>query len=344
MQKKMDFVKNVLFWSVAAALYYTGVKYLLPALLPLILAFGTVWGVDHLCRPISQKLSLSHTNLRLYVLLLLFCGALVCIYFAVRFALPALQQQISSLPYIYQNTIRPLIAKIGNMTDKVFTRFIKGSSSSFDLADTLTNQGLLLATDIAKRAAVGMGKVFPSMMMHVAFYLMCCLLFAADFEKVKTAPMRFLSKERQMAVTDILQRTAQTLFGMVKAAAQLSGIVFFILWAGFWLIGAGHPFLTAAAAAVIDLLPVFGCGIVLLPMSGAYFLSGNVFSAVGCLCLYGIVSTAKSILEPRLTGKQVGLHPALSLILAFFGMRLFGVWGIPVLPLTGVLVLSYLTP
>ncbi len=341
MQKKVQFLTDAAFYLTVGALYYFGVKYLLPAVFPLLAAFATVYGVDILCAKLAKDKRMHKNALRVYlVLAAIGCCGLFCV-FAIKVCLPAAQKAVGGLPYFYKNTLLPAAGKLIALSDRLFggAPGIKNS-----LYDTVARSGMELVGSFGANMAAGFGKVLPNAMMQGAFYLVCCLLFAADFEKIKRAPFLFLPKPAQQTVKDMLHRTAQVSGGMAKAAVQLAWVTFLLLWAGLWLIGIKRVLLTSALVALCDLLPVLGCGAVLLPWGVITFLQGNRYRAIALFCLWGVVSAVKSILEPKLTGKQVGLHPALSLALAFFGLKLFGLWGIVVLPLTGVLAAGFLMP
>ena len=44
------------------------------------------------------------------------------------------------------------------------------------------------------------------------------------------------------------------------------------------------------------------------------------------------------MIEPRIVGKQIGLHPLITLIAMFVGLQLFGLAGMILLPMTAVVL------
>ena len=52
------------------------------------------------------------------------------------------------------------------------------------------------------------------------------------------------------------------------------------------------------------------------------------------MCTYGAAVITRTVLEPRLMGRQLGLDPLLTLVALYAGFRL---WGIPGLLLTPIL-------
>ena len=51
------------------------------------------------------------------------------------------------------------------------------------------------------------------------------------------------------------------------------------------------------------------------------------------LVLYLIITVIRNIIEPKIVGKQIGLHPVLTLMSMYVGTNLFGVVGLFGLPI-----------
>jgi len=46
------------------------------------------------------------------------------------------------------------------------------------------------------------------------------------------------------------------------------------------------------------------------------------------LIIYLIVTVIRNYLEPKIVGAQLELHPIITLVSMFIGLRLFGFWGL----------------
>jgi predicted PurR-regulated permease PerM len=79
----------------------------------------------------------------------------------------------------------------------------------------------------------------------------------------------------------------------------------------------------------------------LIPWGILLLLQGTPFGGWGLLVLYALISVTRTILEPRFLGRQIGLHPLLTLLALYAGFRLFGFWGMLLLPV-GVMLLKQL--
>jgi predicted PurR-regulated permease PerM len=60
------------------------------------------------------------------------------------------------------------------------------------------------------------------------------------------------------------------------------------------------------------------------------------------LGLYAAVALARSVLEPRFLGKQLGLDPLITLIALYAGYRLWGIGGMIIAPMLAVAAVQLL--
>lgn len=121
--------------------------------------------------------------------------------------------------------------------------------------------------------------------------------------------------------------------GVLRAELILMLMTFFVLTAAFLLLRIPNALGLAALTALIDALPVFGAGIVLLPWALTSLLLGSTRRALGLLLSWGTVTLVRSLTQAKLLGDQIGLDPLASLLSVYVGWRVCGVWGMLVFPL-----------
>ena len=85
---------------------------------------------------------------------------------------------------------------------------------------------------------------------------------------------------------------------------------------------------------------MLGTGIALVPWAAVSLLQGEHFRAIGLLCIFGAATLARSTLEPRLVGRQLGLDPLVTLTALYAGFRLWGFPGLLVAPILTAAVKS----
>ena len=115
---------------------------------------------------------------------------------------------------------------------------------------------------------------------------------------------------------------------------------FAIVCGGFLLLRIPYAPVWAALTALVDAIPILGTGTVLLPWALICFLQGETVRALGLLGTYAVAMLSRSILEPRLVGKQLGLDPLVTLAALYTGFRIWGIAGMILSPVICVAVLE----
>ena len=129
-----------------------------------------------------------------------------------------------------------------------------------------------------------------------------------------------------------------TLGGWLRAQLKLMGITFLILNVGLLVLRVRYPLLAALVITVVDALPVFGTGTVLVPWAALACLLGNVPKGIALLALFAVISVVHSVLEPKLMASQAGLPPLASLAAMYVGFCAMGVTGMVLAPVLLLLV------
>ncbi|MDO4740006.1 MAG: sporulation integral membrane protein YtvI, partial [Eubacteriales bacterium] len=133
-----------------------------------------------------------------------------------------------------------------------------------------------------------------------------------------------------------------SLFAYIRAILILASITFVELLIGLTILRLPYAILIAFLCAVLDALPAIGTGWVLTPWSIVCFVMGNYRLGIGLLVLYLITWLVRQLLEARVVGGQVGIHPLLLLFSMYLGMQLFGILGLLVGPLMAIVLRSFL--
>lgn len=117
--------------------------------------------------------------------------------------------------------------------------------------------------------------------------------------------------------------------------AQLVIMVFDAILSAIGLYILGNPYylVIGILLGVIDALPLFGTGTILIPWGIISIFLGNPATGIGLLILYGILGVMRQIVEPKIMGKQMNMDLLTSLIFMYVGYRLFGIWGFVLGPL-----------
>lgn len=121
--------------------------------------------------------------------------------------------------------------------------------------------------------------------------------------------------------------------GVLRAQLILMVMTFFELLIAFLLLRIPGAAGLAALTALIDALPVFGTGVVLLPWALVCLLLGETKRGLGLLASWGVSCLVRSCAQAKLLGDQIGLDPLASLLSVYVGWRVCGVGGMLLFPI-----------
>ncbi len=70
------------------------------------------------------------------------------------------------------------------------------------------------------------------------------------------------------------------------------------------------------------------------------FATGNSKLGIGLAVLYVTTSVVRQILEPKIVGDNIGLHPLATLVSLYIGLQLGGMVGMILGPITLIIIIS----
>jgi sporulation integral membrane protein YtvI len=125
----------------------------------------------------------------------------------------------------------------------------------------------------------------------------------------------------------------KALGGWFLAELKLAAVAFVLLLVGFMLLRMEHSLLLAGLITLVDAFPVLGVGTILVPWSLLRLIQGDPATGFGLLGLYAVIWLIRSVLEPKLIGKELGLDPLVTLLCIYGGLRLWGIGGMLLAPI-----------
>lgn len=322
-----------------------GLRYLLPIALPFLLGGLLALVSEPLVKVFHRRLHLPRwaaTGIGVTMtltLLLLSVMVLVALLLrqlrALADVVPDLEQTAMQGLSFLEQWLMGLISQAPKSLNPVLTHSVQGLfSDSTALLDRLATQLLGLASGVLKG--------LPDSVLGIFTWLVSGFMLSARLPKLRawiSTKLPPVWKERYFPMLRQIKRSA---FGWLKAQFKLIGITFLVLSVGFFLLRISYTPVWAGLIALVDALPVLGIGTVLVPWSVICFLQGDSLRGIGLLGVYAAASLLRSVLEPRLVGKQLGLDPLITLLAIWVGYRLFGLGGMLLAPLFAVIAAQVL--
>ena len=326
-------------------------KYLFSYIAPFLVS----WGVGYLVYPLAIKLS-KKTKLSRKIWSFILVLFVLIILFALVFVIG------NRILYEIQN----LVAYLSENSDSIAKYFQKiydyfsSVTENLPILNKLQNTGLsesvaeninILLNNVWQSVLESLGSAVPDIAREIVIALpnilllslvtiIACFYFAVDIDVVN----KTIKQTLPFRVSNFVQRLKNKfIYGFkkyLKAYCIIFLVTFIELLIGFWILKVDYAFVLAIIISFIDFLPVLGVGAVLAPWGIVLLLMKNYTTGIGIITLFTVMTIIRQIIEPKIVGKSLGIHPIISLIAIYLGFQIWGIWGAVVFPILALVIFS----
>ena len=339
----VDFLRKLPIVLVIALVAWFSAKFLLPVAMPFLLGLLLATAAEPLVsvlhrrcrfpRPVATAVGVTVTIL----LLLMVTTALGAVLFG------QLQRLVGVVPDLGMTAARGLeelrrwlSALAQSAPEGIRVILGRGLENFFSdgtaILEQVTSKVLSLASSFLSR--------LPDNALGVGTWLVASFMFSAKLPRIRLWAKEKMPAAWQQRYLPLLRRMKKSVFGWLFAQLKLMGITFLVLWGGFSLLRINHSAIWALMISFVDVLPILGTGTILVPWSVVCFLQGDTVGGIGLAGIYLTAMLLRSMLEPKLVGKQLGLDPLLTLAVMYGGYRLWGLPGLLLSPLLAVTIVQ----
>ena len=177
--------------------------------------------------------------------------------------------------------------------------------------------------------------IFQLIMKHVieVFIFLVAYYFALlETRKSRYWFFRYVPKKYRNEWQSHFSKVMQLFHYFIFVEFQLFTITLLILCAGFMLLQFEQAIIKAFIVAFADVLPFFGIGVFLVPMSIYFYFTGNTFLCVAILVLYLFVQLTRQLAESMLWSNTLQLRTLHTFFISAASILLFGFYGILLSP------------
>ncbi|WP_077610846.1 sporulation integral membrane protein YtvI [Clostridium sp. Marseille-P2415] len=340
LEKQKAFIIHCIFGFILLIMVYAGIKYVFPLLMPFVIGIVVAMAFRNVIDLLEEKTHIKRTIISIVVLISFYSlvGLIISLIGAKFFHF--ISTLFNSLPSLYKETLQPVFQM---MTDNMFDRF---PSIKIYMDDFINNIGQSIFTYLSNISTkvvgmvTGLASQVPTLLIKVIFTIVSSFFFTIDYYKISNFLIHQFRSEQRDVIIKIKDNIIGSLGKFIKAYALIISITFLELSLGFKLLSIPTPFLLGGIVAIIDIMPILGTGAVLLPWSIIAFSMGDTKTGLGMLVLYIFITVIRQILEPKIIGQQIGLHPIVTLILMFIGAQLMGILGLLILPVIATILVK----
>lgn len=331
-QQKRDFLINFAYWTILAAGIYLAFEYLLPISVPFILGILIAWMVVG----ISRRLHCSHKMLRIGLTILIYGLIALAITLLAAKGVSTISGIIQWLPEVYEMKLLPFITlcyewcvqQIQMLDPALITALEMLLESLLSSLKNLISSLSKYAVSLVSGLAVGI----PDLILSLLAMIFSTVFVVGDYERIAAFTAEHLPKSIKHVLVQLKIYLTDTLFVVIRSYALIMLLTFTELSLLFSLFGIENAVLKASIIALLDIMPILGTGGIMIPWAIISLVLGYTGLGLELLLIYIIVTVVRNYVEPKIVGTQLELHPIITLVSMFIGLRLFGFLGLFGLP------------
>jgi|SRR5579863_4091266 len=336
----MQFERNIVFWSVALAIFVGLLWLLSPILLPFVLGMAIAYVLD----PLANRLSKRGMS-RLMAALIILGGFVVALVLLLLFIAPVLARQFAGFIENGPAYAQRLQAFVSDPNHPWIKRVVGDNLVGADksVGDVLNQAMGYLTGFVASLWTKGQAllSIFSLVIITpvVAFYLIC------DWDRMILTVDRLVPLPQRETVRSLGHEIDSTISAYVRGQTGVCLILGSYYAVGLTLAGLSFGLLIGVVAGLISFIPYVG-SLTALVLSLAVALAQFIPDWSRIVMIAGIVLIGQflegNVLSPKLVGHSVGLHPVWLMFALFAFSYLFGFVGlllaVPLAAAAGVLI------
>ncbi len=318
-------LKRILYLSGIALGVYLIFKYLLPLVIPFLLAAVLAGFLNPIALYIKKKIKIPYKIGSIILVLIFVTIITVVLGIIIYYIFMQAKSLAINYPFIKARVIDEATRIcyccdewLGIKGGKIYSIII---SVSEYVGDNWSDKIMPALTQRVWGVCLGTGK----MMIVILFIFIATALIMEDYKNVVSDYKNSFIANRFAPVIECLR---STMWAFIKTQFIIAAIITVVCAAGLFLIGNPYALLIGVLIAVVDALPILGSGSILVPWGVVYILMQDYSKAAIIVTVYVICLIAREVLEPKIMGQKTGMRPIYTFISFYIGIQLFGIAGI----------------
>lgn len=352
-EKRRGFIINFLYFSIIIGVFYVLVNYAMGYIFPFAFASVLAIALQRPVRFISRKLHLKAHGIVSLILVLLIVSIVVGVLFL---AGKKIVEEVSDLIMSVVNrydSLAEFLADVRGYADSLIAKLpAAAQTKATETMDNLMNkvssgEGVEIDLSMLSGPLAGAWNVvkeIPSVLVTILVTIISCVFMTAEYDIIRDMILSFFTEEKGKKIVEAKRVVSKGVGKLLKAYLTIMLITFTEVFLGLnlmKLIGiyeGGYIAIIAFVVCVVDIVPVLGTGTVVIPWAIYSFVTGNVGLGIGLAILYVVITILRQAIEPKLVASQVGLPSIVTIMAMFLGARLFGLFGVILLPFTVIVI------
>lgn len=349
---RKSFIVNFIYFGIIAGLYFFIVRYAFGYIFPFVFAAVMAVLLQPAVRFISEKLKIKAHGFISIILVLLIVTVIVALLSLGVIALVSEVKDFLSYFFSRFKSVDDILLSAKEWLLGIAVNLPKGIGAgvSAKINDVFNNFSFetteldisMISTPLS--GAWGVVKSLPTLVIGFVVTIISCVFMTSEYDLIRDMILDILPERKGRNLVKAKNTLTKGIGKLVKAYATIMFITFTEVFLGLnlmKLIGVydgSYIFVISLAICIVDIIPVLGTGTIVIPWAIYSFVTGNIGTGIGLIILYAVITVLRQVIEPKLVASQVGLPSIITIMAMFLGARVFGPFGIILLPLTVIVV------
>lgn len=318
---------------------YIFFNYIFVLIAPFIIGYVISIFLEPLVRTFMHKFNLNRSISAIISIILM----IVVIGGSLFLIISQLVQQGTSLYQYNHSQILDKTDETWNMIKSLFSNLFfyipeNNKEMVHSFFQNVTSSVMTYAGEKLKVFGVAFIKFVPKLFVYTIIGLISSFFFIKDRALIRNVYRENMPHSINKNIIEIKNSLSNAFLGYLKSQSIIMCVTASICLTGLIILQNQYAFLLAFLIAIVDVLPLFGSGFILWPLSLVSFVNGDIKTGIGALVMYATVQITRQIIEPKILGSQIGLHPLVTLMSIYVGLIVFGVLGIVLGPMSAIII------
>jgi len=333
-------------YSVAGVIgFFAGSWLLFTYALPLVIPFVVAMIMAELMDPLISRLTWKGKvprGISVAFVLMLFVGLVTLgVTLAIARLVSEVQGVIADLPNLYGIAM--------GLADRFAEQFGAFNATLPETVQTMLADNLKQLLDSLSswlpKASGALGAVssVPAFVTNTLIALIATFFIARDRRDIGDGILSLFPKVWRPKLQRVKNDVWTSTIGWAKAQFLLILMTMLQTMVGLSFLGVEYAVTMGVVVGLADVMPILGPAAIYLPWALYSFVFGSKVFAVKLLVLYAVVGGVRQVLEAKIVGDKVGLHPLAILFSLYMGFQFFGALGVVFGPLLAILLKSMYT-
>jgi sporulation integral membrane protein YtvI len=335
-EQKKNFIINFIYLAMVIGIIYIFIKHIFVLIMPFLIGFIVALLLRPAINFTAEKFHIPHKAAAVVLILLFYSISGLLLSWIGVYCLAEIKDGITRIPEAYVLYIEPVINDLFTIIEEVSTDIDPSIVSVIqDISAFLFKSVDSLVSKISSTVIQFISSFvsfLPGLFLGIVFAIIFSCFIAIDYNKIINYISKKFKPKTQSFINEVKGFATEIGFKYLKAYVILMLITFVELTLGLSILKVDRAVNIAALIAVIDFLPILGTGGIIIPWIIFEVIKGNLSFAFGLTILYLIITVVRNILEPKLIGDQIGLHPIVMIVCMYIGLKSFGFAGLIILP------------